>query len=42
MNFDSIEDRLGTGFSAAGMPVNEDGFTRRGQKRYQVISLQTI
>lgn len=37
--FDSANNRLGTGLSPAGMPVDEDGHTRRGEKRYQAISI---
>ncbi len=42
LHFDNANSRLGTGETAGDMPVNEDGKTRTGQKRYQVISVKTI
>jgi peptidoglycan hydrolase-like protein with peptidoglycan-binding domain len=39
---DFVDDRLSTATAPAGWPVNKDGKHRRGDKRYQIISLSTF
>jgi hypothetical protein len=42
LHYDFTDDRLSTAENPGDMPVNADGKHRRGDKRYQIITLSVF